>query len=79
MNYFEATFMQETETKKSALDVLILFGWESSNGVKIAGPLSVDPAITCFVDEVITKTFFPNSEELQSWVVFSSSSRIFFN
>lgn len=31
MNYFEATFMQETETKKSTLDVFTLFRGESSS------------------------------------------------
>lgn len=64
MNYFEDTFMQETETKMSILDVFMLFGWESSHYVKISDPLSVVPVITCLVSEVITKTFFPNLEEL---------------
>lgn len=56
--------MQETETKMSTLDVFVLFGWESSNYVKISDPLSIVPVITCLVSEVITKTCFPNLEEL---------------
>lgn len=50
MNYFKAAFLQENETKMSALEVFTLFGGESLSDV--SDPLSVVPVTAWLVSGV---------------------------